>query len=84
MQFLVTVTVGPPADAAPPTELQTAMTKFVHDESRAGTFVITGGLAAQGRRRAHLSINCWAGQKRATPTHPRLRRCGGLGTRTSH
>ena len=47
MQFLVTVTVVPPADAAPPTELQTAMTKFVHDETRAGTFVITGGLAAQ-------------------------------------
>jgi hypothetical protein len=44
MQFLLTVTIGEHA-GAPPTELQEAMTNFVHDETRAGTFVITGGLA---------------------------------------
>jgi hypothetical protein len=46
MQFLLTVTIGEPA-GAPPTELQDAMTNFVHDATRAGTFVITGGLAAR-------------------------------------
>jgi hypothetical protein len=44
MQFLLTVTITEHA-SAPPTELQDAMTNFVHDETRAGTFVITGGLA---------------------------------------
>ena len=46
MQFLLTVTLGQ-HPGVPPTELQTAMTRFVDDETRAGTFVITGGLAAQ-------------------------------------
>jgi hypothetical protein len=45
MQFLVTVTLVQHS-GAPPEELQAAMTKFVHDQTRAGTFVITGGLAA--------------------------------------
>jgi hypothetical protein len=51
MQFLVTVTIGQHA-SAPPAELQATMTKFVHDQTRAGTFVITGGLAerADGAR----------------------------------
>jgi hypothetical protein len=51
MQFLVTVTVGK-HEGAPPAELQASMTKLVHDETRAGTFVITGGLAerADGAR----------------------------------
>ena len=83
MQFLVTVTVGLPADAAPPTELQTAMTKFVHDETRAGTFMITGGLAPRADG-AHSYCKRRAGEKRATPAHPRLRRCGVPCTRRSH
>ena len=45
MQFLMTVSIGQHA-GAPPTEFQAAMTKFVDDETRAATFVITGGLAA--------------------------------------
>ena len=45
MQFLMTVTVGQDVGAIP-TELQTTMTKFVHDETRAGTVVMSGGLAA--------------------------------------
>jgi hypothetical protein len=46
MQFIVTVTVNVGEHAAaPPAEFQTVMTKWVHDETRAGTFVITGGLA---------------------------------------
>jgi hypothetical protein len=44
MQFLVTVTLGK-HEGAPPPELQATMTKLVHDATRAGTFVITGGLA---------------------------------------
>jgi len=44
MQFLVTVSIVQHA-GAPPDELQSVMTNFVHDETRAGTFVITGGLA---------------------------------------
>ena len=32
---------------ASPPELQSAMTEFVEDELKAGTFVITGGLASQ-------------------------------------
>jgi hypothetical protein len=51
MQFLLIVTIGQRA-GAPPAELQSAMTQFVHDEIRAGTFVMTGGLAplADGAR----------------------------------
>jgi len=45
MQFLVTVSIGRQV-GAPPAEFQAAMTKFVDDETRAGTFVLTGGLAA--------------------------------------
>ena len=45
MQFLMTVTIGQHAGAPPP-ELQAAMTKLVDDETRAGTFVITGSPAA--------------------------------------
>ncbi len=45
MQFLVTVSIGQHA-GAPLTEFQAAMTRFVDDETRAGTFVLTGGLAA--------------------------------------
>lgn len=44
MQFLVTVSIGK-HPGVPPTALQTAMTKFVEDGTRAGTFVLTGGLA---------------------------------------
>jgi hypothetical protein len=43
MQFLVTLTLDRPADS--PAELQSAMTEFVENELRAGSFVITGGLA---------------------------------------
>src|SRR5947207_3204285 len=69
MQFLMTVRIGQHR-GAPPTELQTAMTRFVDDETHAGRFVITGGLAPQTdgggirvskhrlvRSKAHLPIN---------------------------
>lgn len=46
MQFLMTVTIGQ-HPGPPPDQLQAAMTQFVHGETSAGTFVLTGGLAAQ-------------------------------------
>src|SRR5262245_37906538 len=45
MQFLVTVSIGQNAGDTL-TEFEAAMTKFIDDVTRAGTFVITGGLAA--------------------------------------
>src|SRR5437764_9262463 len=72
MQFLVIVTIGQHA-GGPSAELQTSMTKFVDDETRAGTFVMTGGLAPDGagasialskagivRSGPHLSIHGYA------------------------
>ena len=67
MQFLLTVTLGEHA-GAPPTELRGAMTNFVHDETRAGTFVITGGLAGRADgARMRLST---AGLIRSEPQLP--------------
>jgi hypothetical protein len=50
MQFLVTLSLDQ-LTASPP-ELQSAMTEFVEDGLKAGTFVVTGGLAshAEGAR----------------------------------
>ena len=72
MQFLMTVTIRREA-GVPSTELQASMTKFVDDEIRAGTFVITGGLARQAagarigvsraglvRSESHLPIHGYA------------------------
>ena len=44
MQFLVTLSLD--QLTASPAELQSAMTEFVENELKAGTFVITGGLAS--------------------------------------
>jgi hypothetical protein len=44
MQFFVTLTLD--QLTAPPAELQSAMTDLVENELKAGTFVITGGLAS--------------------------------------
>ena len=67
MQFLVTVTIAQ-HPGSPPAELQTAMTKFVRDETRAGTFVVTGGLAerADGTR---VGVSK-AGQMKSEPRIP--------------
>ena len=43
-QFLITVTLTRFA-GAPPEKLQAEMTAFIEDETRRGTFVVTGGLA---------------------------------------
>jgi hypothetical protein len=72
MQFLMTVSIAE-RGGAPTTELQAAMTKFVDDETHAGNFVITGGLAAHAdgarirvskhrlvRSEAHLPIDGYA------------------------
>jgi hypothetical protein len=50
MQFFVTLTLE--RLTSPPAELESAMTEFIESESKAGTFVITGGLAphAEGVR----------------------------------
>jgi hypothetical protein len=51
MQFFLTVTVGR-NPSAPPPELQAAMTNLIDEETRAGTILLSGGLAltAQGSR----------------------------------
>ena len=45
MQYFVTLTLD--RLTRPPAELQSAMTEFVEHELRAGSFVISGGLASQ-------------------------------------
>jgi hypothetical protein len=45
MQYFVTLTLE--RLTSPPAELESAMTGFVESETKAGTFVITGGLAPQ-------------------------------------
>lgn len=45
MRFFVTLTLD--RLTSPPAELEAAMTEFVENELRTGTFVITGGLAPQ-------------------------------------
>jgi hypothetical protein len=67
MQFLLTVAIGEHV-GAPPTELQDAMTNFVHDETRAGTFVTTGGLA--GRADGACIRLAQAGLVRSEPQLP--------------
>jgi hypothetical protein len=69
MQFLLTVAIGEHV-GAPPTELQDAMTNFVHDETRAGTFVIAGGLAARADgARIRLSKAGLASSEPQLPIH---------------
>ena len=57
MQFLVTITVTlDRRSSAPPDEFQAAMTAFVEAETRAGSFVLTGGLAPPSDG-AHLTLS---------------------------
>jgi hypothetical protein len=48
MQFLLTVTIREHA-SNPTAALQASMTKFVDDETRTGTLVMTGGLAPEAQ-----------------------------------
>src|SRR5262245_27244356 len=48
MRFLLTVTIGRQV-GSPPAEFQAAMTRLVDDETRAGRFVLSGGLADGAR-----------------------------------
>lgn len=68
MQFLVTLTLDQLTES--PTELQSAMTDFVEDELRTGSFVLTGGLASPAEGvRIELSPSGLSEEAAQLPVH---------------